>query len=206
MVGEVAQGGPFNEKQIQERPHVCSAALSTKPHCLKSHKEKEWPSLLCLMASGEKDQDELEARTAASCVLQPGVLFYKQQPGSNSSKHTEVPQSGSYSQRNRPALWFLTDHADSGEAMEKGLKGAMSHTASRLNLSRHSRWPRGPLCSTLHEAHLSGPTVWQTAARPAPPQPKQTPCPTWDSLLLIQYPSCCGFLEHSLLGIPVRAV
>jgi hypothetical protein len=65
----------------------------------------------------------------------------------------------------------------------RGLKGAMSHTASRLNLSRHSRWPRGPLCSTLHEAHLSGPAVWQTAARPAPPQPKQTPCPTWDSAL-----------------------
>jgi hypothetical protein len=113
-----------------KKAHMYVPLLSPPSHTVsKSHKEKEWPSLLCLMASGEKDQDELEARTAASCVLQPGVLFSKQQPGSNSSKHTEVPQSGSYSQRNRPAIWFLTDHADSGEAMEKGVKrGHVPHS------------------------------------------------------------------------------
>lgn len=111
--------------------------FSTKSHGLRSHKEKEWPSLLGLWASG--DQDGLESRTTASCVPQPGV-FSEQQPGSNLSKHTEVPPC---------RLW-----GSHGE----GVKGAMSHTASRLNLSRHTANAHSPLCSIFlkYQIRLSG--------------------------------------------------
>lgn len=121
--------------------------FSTKSRGLRSHKEKEWPSLLCLLASGEKDQDGLENRTTASCVPQPGELFSEQQPGSNSSKHTEVPQSSCFSHRKQPPIpWFLRRCRLWGSHGE-GVKGAMSHTASRLNLSRHTADVQGPLCN-----------------------------------------------------------
>lgn len=122
---------PTTEKLSQVTQLMRSSAKEAHMSCCSLHQatlsrkpqEKEWPSLLCFSASGKKDQDRLEARTTASPVLQPGALIAEQYPGSNLSKHTEAHNPVLTLKGTAPDPWFHTDHADSAEAVERGLKG-----------------------------------------------------------------------------------
>lgn len=130
-----------------------------------------------------------------------------QKPGSNSSKHTQVPPSSCYSQRKKKTSWFLSDRADSGEAMERGTWGGgafppgQSQRASRLNLSRHSRWPRAhcvalcvkPTYQALCQANSS-----QTGTLPA--KANTLPLLGLSALNLAGCPAMASS-QHSLLGI-----
>lgn len=121
MVGEVAQGGPVNEKQAQGDPHV--PPLSPPGHTVSKAIRRKSGPLCCASWPLEK-----RTRMDRKPEWQPLVSCSQECCFSNSS----LEAIHQYTQKchnpvlilkgTSPALWFLTDHADSGEAMEKGLK------------------------------------------------------------------------------------